>query len=155
MVGEQLRESCSCISVKTEYDCGITNIVLLYPGEKALLPGTLYVGTGEVLAEALDGWDRVTGRMIIVSGDASALSGLLEEEALSYRLSELEVNRIGNLLMREFFQFQQWCESVRSDICQRRELPALLRKMTERFHYPIIFLNSGSILIHSNDRKSL
>ncbi|MCD8330534.1 MAG: helix-turn-helix domain-containing protein, partial [Lachnospiraceae bacterium] len=131
-----------------------SNIVLLYPGEKALLPGTLYVGTGEVLAEALDGWDRVTGRMIIVSGDASALSGLLEEEALSYMLSELEVNRIGNLLMREFFQFQQWCESVRSDICQRRELPALLRKMTERVHYPIFWLNSGYRLIASDVRYS-
>ncbi|MCD8148580.1 MAG: helix-turn-helix domain-containing protein [Clostridiales bacterium] len=150
MVGEQLRESCSRISVKTEYDCGITNIVLLYPGEKALLPGTLYVGTGEVLAEALDGWDKVTGRMIIVSGDISALSGMLKEEALSYLLSDLEVNRIGNLLMKEFFQYQQWCESVRSDICQKRELPALLRKMAERVHYPILWLNSGYRLIASD-----
>lgn len=153
MIEGMLRESAIRIQINPAHNLTIKNIVLLYPDNPATEEQTVYVGTAEILAQALAGWNGVSPRMLIISapdGGTDAVDIYLREDTVSYLVSPLPIPQIGNYLMSAFFRFQQWCDRIRQGIYQRQNLPSLLKQMVECTQTPIFWLNSGYRLLASN-----
>ena len=132
----------------------IENIALLSPGQQADDPGTLYVGSGELLAQALEHWTGRESRMVLCTGDCAPLRSFFHHREFSCLTAQADAQQIANLLIHELFQFNRWAEEVRAGIYQRKPLHWIIGQMAKRIQCPLFWMNFSYQLISSDVNDS-
>lgn len=128
----------------------IENIALLSPGQQADDAGTLYIGTGALLAQALEHWTGEQPRMVLCSGDCSALEPFFHHRDFSCLTTQADSKHIANLLIQELFQFNRWADEIRSGIYQHKSLRWIIGQMAKRIQCPLFWMNFNYQLIGSD-----